>query len=48
MSKTAEYIPAEDETQKAAKPAPRMTPKIEVKFVRHDFSNEEKVEGGGE
>lgn len=48
MSKTAEYIPAEDETQKAAKPAPRMTPKIEVKFVRHDFTNEEKLEGGGE
>lgn len=48
MSKTAEYIPAEDETPKAAKPAPRMTPKIEVKFVRHDFTNEEKLKFGSQ
>lgn len=48
MSKTAEYIPAEDETQKAAKPTPRMTPKVEVKFVRHNFSDAEKLVFGND
>jgi hypothetical protein len=48
MKHTEEYIPAEGETTKAAKPVPRITPKVEVKFVRHNFSDAEKLVFGND
>jgi len=43
MSKNAEYIPAE-ETAETATPVQRLAPKIEAKFVKHLFTDAEKLQ----
>jgi len=50
MSKSEEYIPTESEVEKPKRSAPKSGAKgrIEVKFVRHDFSNEEKLKFGSQ
>ena len=50
MSKSEEYIPTESEVEKPKRTPPKSGAKgrIEVKFVRHDFSNEEKLKFGSQ